>query len=233
MPEAITILALDQSTDVTGVCVVRCLPGVALPELLRHRAIDASGIDKGRHTPQARVARIGYTAGVLEGFLDSCPWRIDIVSYETDTGRGYQSSQALGWAAGAYLVLPRLAGAQPVAITRQAACIAAGRDIYAVYRQPKGKTASEQTAKRARLKHAVCRWASEIIVDFTHGLEGPYNADQEAIADALAIGVAAWIRHQEEERKRAIAAAQRVLLGKGSRGPRAKKEATDVCTAVR
>lgn len=206
MPDslALSVLALDPSTEVTGIALVQFSPE-GKPHRQQWKAIDARGAARGSDLT-ARIARIRHTRRALAACLSAWPWAIDMVAYETDTERGHGSSEALKMAAGAYLSLGSLAGIPVVPITRQAACIASG--TLFVYRQSAGKTSAEREAKRKRLKAAVLAWANESC--FNAGLS--QDPEGEAIADALAVAQAAC------DRERVRRAKPRPLFGPGSRG---------------
>ena len=201
---ALTILALDPSTEVTGIAIVQFdISG----KPCRHwaMAINASAQVRGT-TLTARLERIRCTRQQIAAYLSTWPGGIDMVAYETDTERGHGSSEALKMAAGAYLSLSALAGLPVVPITRQAACVASG-SLF-VYRQPAGKTHAEREAKRRRLKAAVVAWANES--SFDAGLS--HDPEGEAIADALAVARACCDKEMARQRR------ARPLFGPGSRG---------------
>lgn len=207
---AMSILALDPSTEVTGIALVQFSPE-GKPRRCQWKAIDARGAARGT-TLAARIARIRHTRKALAVCLSAWPWPIDLVAYERDTGRGHGSSEALKMAAGAYISLSHLAGLPILPITRQAACVASG--TLFVYRQPAGPTRAEREAKRQRLKRAVIAWANES--SYNAGLtEGE---ESEAIADALAVAQAAWMQEQARAEK-----AQRQRLQLRLTGPRGGK----------
>jgi Holliday junction resolvasome RuvABC endonuclease subunit len=210
----VRIFALDPSTDITGAVYVEYAGNS--PRLLAYAAIDATPAAKGSDLA-ARLARIRWTREHLYSFLAGCS-PIDVLAYETDTGRGHAVSEALIMAAGVYLSIPLFDGIPIDAITRQAACIAA--DCLSVYRAPKGKTSAEQAAKKARLKAAIVTWAQ---MAFPADDAAPFllvgDPRSEAIADALAIAAAAYNRYIANQV--ATQAAIRPLFGPGSRGGKA------------
>lgn len=208
----VRIFALDPSTDVTGAVYVEYSQGNR-PRLLAYAAIDATPAAKGSDLA-ARLARIRWTREHLYSFVGECS-TINVLAYETDTGRGHAVSEALVMAAGVYLSIPLFDGIPIFDVTRQAGCIAA--DCLGIYRSPKGKTSAEQTAKKARLKEAIVRWAQ---MAFPADDAAPYlfvgDPRSEAIADALAIASAAYNRYIGDQV--ATQSAIRPLFGPGSRG---------------
>ena len=157
MPDiALTILAIDPSTEITGAAIVsftmdghHCLTQWA----------EFNACHIGRVTDLAsRLKRIAWTRRQLLLFVDSWCGSIDLVAYETDTERGHAASEALKMATGAYLTIYPLGGLPVVGITRQAACKASG--TLSVYGQSAGKTSAEKDAKKRRLKLAVIEWAN-------------------------------------------------------------------------
>lgn len=220
------ILALDPSTAVTG-AVVLLYDEHGNRHLIGRHAIDATKIGGSDSDMTSRIRRILWTAEHLSAWLDRCPCPVDLVAYEVDSQRGFNSSEALKMAAGHYLATVFAALLRRyqtrkitvVPITRQAACIVAG--CYGIYRSPKGKTAKEQQAKRDRLKAAVIEWANG---EFSNIVLGP---EEDAVADALAIGQAAYNGHQVKRRALAEKEAQKALFGRGS-GTRKKPVKKDM-----
>ncbi len=113
-------------------------------------------------------------------------------------------------AAGHYIGLSAFDGLELRAVTRQAACIAS--NTFSVYREAKGKNALEVRQKKERLKAAVLNWACETFPDFAFN---PFCQEEgEAIADALAVGVAAGRAYFSIQRTEAEKAAQKALFAK-------------------
>jgi hypothetical protein len=117
------------------------------------------------------------------------------VAYETQSGRGHASSEALVMAVGNYLTISRLVRVPPTEVNRSAACAIVGASK--VYAQPAGATNQEREEKRRRLKQAVICGVNERL-----GLE--LRPDQDAEADAIAVGLvgAARIAQAGKEKKK-------------------------------
>lgn len=182
METTMTILALDPSTDVTGAAIFRLEDEQA--SLVAYTAFDAFALTsqpKSRHKLVDRLERIAKTRQALSAWLATQP-EVEAVAYETQSGRGYASSEALVMAVGAYLTLSRLTRLEPIEVNRSAACASVGASR--VYAQPAGTTAKEKEAKRARLKQAV-------IAGVNQKLALSLREDQDAEADAIAVGLSA------------------------------------------
>ncbi len=190
MPEL--ILALDPSTDVTGVAILALhedgLSSEAQPDilLLSYTALDAfalTGQPKSRTGLVDRLERIAKTRSALSAWLGTqCEqWgEINHVAYETQSGRGHASSEALVMAVGAYLTLSRLARVPLIEVNRSSACAAVGASK--VYAQPAGATSAQREVKRAHLKQAV-------ICGVNVRLGLTLQPEQDAEADAIAVGL--------------------------------------------
>lgn len=205
----ITILGIDQSTDQTGVVLARCGETI---HILRHATLTSSA--KGNDL-QARIARLRDHRRQLADFVVSvsrsaCPDTIDLIAYEQPfVGPAAKANwDALPMALGAFLTLSTLSGIPIVAVSRQAACKEAGCSM--LY-QRRVTTAREREDKRQELKAAVIGWANSLFA--LHLAD-----DEDGIADAAAVAVAAYRQYQaaEEAKRNTI----RPLMGKGSRGPR-------------
>jgi Holliday junction resolvasome RuvABC endonuclease subunit len=176
------ILALDPSTDITGAAILQ-LNGLEV-SLIAYTAFDAfelTGQPKSRHKLVDRLARIAETRHALSAWLATQPV-VECVAYETQSGRGHASSEALVMAVGAYLTLSRLRRRGLIEVNRSSGCAAVGASK--VYSESAGTTAKEKEAKRARLKQAVIAG-----VNTKMGLT--LTEDQDAEADAIAVGLAA------------------------------------------
>jgi Holliday junction resolvasome RuvABC endonuclease subunit len=176
------LLALDPSTDVTGAALFD-LEGDA-PHLIAYTAFDAftlSGQPRSRAGMIDRLERIAKTRHELAVWLTLQEVEPAYAAYETQSGRGHASSEALVMAVGAYLTISRLVRVPPIEVNRSAACAAVGASK--VYAQPAGATNQERDEKRRRLKQAViCGVNSKL------GLS--LREDQDAEADAIAVGLA-------------------------------------------
>lgn len=175
------LLALDPSTDVTGVAIFDL--EVSPPKLIAYTALDAfvlSGQPKSRAGLIDRLERIAVTRMALSRWLSDKP-AITHVAYETQSGRGHASSEALVMAVGNYLTISRLVRVPPTEVNRSAGCAAVGASK--VYAQPAGNTNAEKDEKRRRLKQAV-------ICGVNAKLGLSLREDQDAEADAIAVGLA-------------------------------------------
>ena len=188
-PDDVYILGLDPSTDITGAALIK-VSATGEVEVLTIRKLNATAILGTRSTLTARIQRIRWTRTMLSAWLNSFEYGIDEVAYEMDTQRGFASSEALKMATGAYLSLSTLDSVPVAGITRLAACGVAG--CTKLYFEPvKGKSTAEIADKKARLKAAVIAWANARFPELD------LQADDDAIADALAIAVKAgetWYR---------------------------------------
>ena len=187
------LLALDPSTDVTGVALfdLETTP----PCLVAYTAFNAfelTGQPKSRTGLIDRLERIAVTRMALSRWLSDKP-AITHVAYETQSGRGHASSEALVMAVGNYLTISRLVRVPPIEVNRSAGCAAVGASK--VYAQPAGKTNAERDEKRRRLKQAVICGVNTRL-----GLE--LREDQDAEADAIAVGLAGAIKIALAEKKK-------------------------------
>jgi Holliday junction resolvasome RuvABC endonuclease subunit len=179
----VTLLALDPSTDVTGAAIFR--EDGSLAAYTSFDAWELTGQPRSRTGLVDRIERIAATRAALAVWLgrrEGEGLTITQVAYETQSGRGHASSEALVMAVGNYLTLSRLSRVPLIEINRSAGCAAVGAS--GVYAQAAGKTATECEAKRARLKAAV-------ICGVNHALGLELRPDQDAEADAIAVGLAA------------------------------------------
>lgn len=182
MPEI--ILALDPSTDFTGAALLSVdEAGTAVVvAFTSFDAFDLAGQPRSRAGLKDRIARMAATRQALSTWLGQQDTAPSVVAYETQSGRGHASSEALVMAVGSYLTLSRLVGLPLIEVNRAGGCAAVGASK--VYAAPAGATNAERLAKRARLKQAVICGVNARL-----GLE--LLADQDAEADALCVGLAA------------------------------------------
>lgn len=183
MPE--TILALDPSTDVTGAALFSVSESgeVLLLEMTSFDGFELSEQPRSRTGLVDRLERIAKTRTALSAWLgvECGQWgEINHVAYETQSGRGHASSEALVMAVGNYLTLSRLWRTPLIEVNRSAACAAVGASK--VYAERAGATSAEREAKRARLKQAV-------ICGVNAKLGLTLQPDQDAEADAIAVGL--------------------------------------------
>lgn len=177
-----TILILDPSTDKTGAVIGRLHPArleVLAAECItapRGKALHGSAVEQ-------RFQRIAYIRETLAGWLENQP-PLDGVAYEIHTGRGQAASDAGSQSVGAYLTIPGTFS---------------GR-IWGIYVPTAKAVWGGMKLRSADSKVEVVRWARrEFAGDWeAHGLR-PLSDDDDAIADALAVGVAAWGAWKREE----------------------------------
>jgi hypothetical protein len=205
------IIAIDPSTDITGVALMDVDIDTGAVQVVEVHAYDATAACGKRTTLEARCKRIARTREWLGEYVtglqksDAAP---HVVGYETDSGRGHMASEALAWATGNLVCVPSLAGLRVEYVTRLAACYESGAG--GVYREPKGATAAEALAKRERLKAAVIAG-----VNARFGLA--LLPEDDAKADAVAVGMVVCKRLRKEEwSKRTKAAQKRLKLRKAA-----------------
>lgn len=170
------ILALDPSTDITGLAIVSYQGGEA--EVIRVEAFTGCSLEED--SLMARVGRIADTRQKLLQFVGTArafEWLASgenfIVAYEQHTDRGRLTSEALSQASGAYLT------------------VFLGRPIIPVTTEEAKKAWGGTRYKRAEAKVQVVHWANR-----RFGLN--LAIGQDAIADALAVADAAWARWNEQ-----------------------------------
>lgn len=181
------LLALDPSTDKTGVAILD-VESPRLPLLVAYASFDGfelTGQPPSRTTLMDRLERISETRIALASWLTQHEVALSYVAFETQSGRGHASSEALVMAVGNYLTLPCLRRLPPIEVNRSAGCAAVGASK--VYAERAGTTAAEKAAKRARLKAAVIAG-----VNARMGLS--LTPDQDAEADAIAVGLAGALK---------------------------------------
>jgi Holliday junction resolvasome RuvABC endonuclease subunit len=208
------IVALDPSTDITGVVLIR-FDHRGVPTVLAADSITAEA--KHRDPLTERVGRIQETAEELgrwaEEHLLILP---DEIAFERVFHRGADATEALMMATGAYLAVPAFAAVNRFrAIPTQTAI--AVKQLTAIQRQ-KNHSSRQQRDKRTAIKYASVCWARREL-----GLMLPDDAD--AVADAGAVAVAAWRAWYAEWQ---ASLAPRPLFGPGSRGPRSKSHEVSV-----
>jgi|GEM_PF-4098077 hypothetical protein len=203
MPDSpsITLLALDPSTDRTGAVILagdlqkcRFITGNEFVGTARERV--------GVSTLTAQNTRIYQIARALERWVQTMTHlALTAAAYEYHTARGGAPSEAISKATGAYLALHDLCTLPCYRIQPMTA-----KAVWGGTRLRQGET-----------KPAVVAWARR-----EFGL--PLLDDQDAIADALAVGLAAWGIWRKEELEKQ----QKPMLGRGSGKPRARKEVAGV-----
>jgi hypothetical protein len=130
-----------------------------------------------------RIQRIAYIRETLESWLLTQDV-LDGVAYEMHIGRGQAASEAGSQAVGAFLTIPGIPRCRQWRIYVPTAKAVWGGN----------KLATEVA------KPAVVRWARlEFARDFEKNGIRPLSDDDDAIADALAVAVAAWGKWRAEE----------------------------------
>lgn len=190
----LTILAIDPSTDITGVALVTIdgLGAVRVPASAAFDGFVLSGQPKSRTGLRNRLDRITSIRGEVSRWIAAQNVVLDGVAYEQQTERGHASTEALNMASGAILTITALKGIELYGIARVSGCAAVGAS--SVYREPAGKTSAEQAAKKKRLKQAVITGVNNLC-----GLN--LQPDQDAEADAVSVGLAAAHRVLAEIKK--------------------------------
>lgn len=181
------LLALDPSTDKTGVAILD-VESPRLPLLVAYGSFDGFELTNqppSRTTLMDRLERICETRIALASWLTQQEVSLSFVAYETQSGRGHASSEALVMAVGSYLTLTSLRRLPPIEVNRSAGCGAVGASK--VYAERAGTTAAEKAVKRARLKAAVIAG-----VNARMGLS--LTSEQDAEADAIAVGLAGALK---------------------------------------
>ena len=204
--QSIRILALDPSTDVTGLAL--CLfDRQGMTQVQALEAVSHGPVPHGLSSMSARLWRIAATREALIGYLFNPVSshimgnpEIDAVAFEGHTWQGNGdggASEALSMAAGAYLTIPGLV-CKPVYPINPATA----RTVY-----------SRLKLERAEKKRAAIQWARLETRRFGITL----SDGDDAKADALAVAFAAWGQWRRE------LVLQRPLFGPGSRGKRTVK----------
>ena len=220
------VLAFDPSTDVTGVALVE-IPESGCPTVLAFASMDATEAMKQatqKHPERRkedgirpRLRRIAWTRSEIAGWIADAdsrlPLGIDLVAFEKGGGPGSQSDQAGDMALGCYLTISPLLELPLVAVMRGAACTSVG--AHTLYREKAGVTYQQKKDKRDRLKAAVIAGVNQRCALFL-------RSDQDAEADAIAVGIAAGEQWWREQKAQKAAAAQTSM--KLRRSPVKKKE---------
>ncbi len=195
------VLALDPSTDVTGVVVLDFdrMGAHLVRAAVAVRGVNEAGygVGQGRSaravdTLSDRIQRIAHTRTCLESWLADCPHigSLSACAYEFHTGRGGAPSEAISEATGAYMTIAPLPSLPHYRVNPMTAKAAWGGAALV----------------RADAKIAVVRWARR-----EFGLT--LSDTDDAIADALAVAVAAF----GQWRVAGLADSQGVLFGAGAR----------------
>lgn len=174
-PLEVTILALDPSTDVSGVALLGFGPKGQVT-VLGTRALVA-GKTPGRKGLAARFARIRRQRADFAAWAGNLSLPIDLIAYERSFQRGGAASVACPQAAGALLTVSALDGIPVAEVTPQAA-----KAVYG-----KAQFRAEGTRSRDADKQAAREWAAREL-----GVASPSEDEWEAVADACAVACAAY-----------------------------------------
>lgn len=211
---ALVLLAIDPSTDITGAALLSYEPATGQFAVLAAAGFDATAaIGTGADYP-TRLRRIAWTRSQLRSWLADSPWTdggalIAQIAFEAPPPpsrliSGHRTAQAMAQAVGALLTLPMLVASSPaiIEVYRQSACKEAGAGR--AYTAPAGTTQAQKDAKRAALKAAV-------IDGVNARCRMSLRPDQDAEADAIAVGMAACAKLWEAEIARRAKAAQKKM----------------------
>lgn len=179
------VLALDPSTADTGAVICRFgvhkMEVVAAARLRPPKELKLSG-----DTDMKRIQKIAYIRETLEGWLLTQDV-LDGVAYEMHIGRGQAASEAGSQTVGALLTIPGIPRCRQWRIY-----VPTAKAVWGGNKMPTDIA-----------KPAVVRWArQEFGADFERNGITPLSDDDDAIADALAVAVAAWGKWRAEEREK-------------------------------
>jgi Holliday junction resolvasome RuvABC endonuclease subunit len=198
----ITIAGIDPSTDATGAALVR-FSSKGVPTLLSYASlIGADGACK-KGSLEARFHRIRDIKLQLMQWISELPAAFDLVAYEAAFWRGDAASEAIPQASGSYLSIGAFSKADVVRVH--------GASVKAAY----GNVLSG--GKREQLKQNCIVWANE---QFGLSLSLDLDDKQDAIADAIAVAVAAWriwAKEYEAEQRRLEDKARRAMARANAR----------------
>lgn len=214
MSDTPTVLcSIDPSTATTGAAILS-FNTIGTPTLLHYWQFDASKLAEESDCTLTEVRRrILRTKLEMAAWLETKTEPLTLVAYEVPPLRaamGAYRGEVLCAAAWNYLSLSRF-GKLPIVPVHTASIKA----VYGAAQLAKAPNISNRgkEAKRRALKAGCIAWANA-----RFGLSlGPKD---DAIADAIAIGCAAWKIWDEKEREKRAEAAQGKLFGPGSGTPR-------------
>lgn len=213
MPPETVVCALDPSTATTGAAILS-FDAIGTPTLLHYWQYNANQLAEESDCTLTEVRRrIVRTKLEMAAWLETKAETLKLVAYEVPPLRaamGAHRGEVLCAAAWNYLTLSRFAKLDIIPVH--------GMSIKAVYgaaQLAKAPNVSNRgkEAKRRALKAGCIAWAN---ARFDLSL-GPKD---DAIADAIAIGCAAWKIWDKEQAEKRAAAAQKALFGPGSGTPR-------------
>jgi Holliday junction resolvasome RuvABC endonuclease subunit len=190
----ITIVGIDPSTDATGVALVR-FSGKGVPTLLSSASLIGGDGEAKKGSLEARFHRIRDIKLQMMQWIAELHGPFDLVAYEAAFWRGDAASEAIPQASGSYLSIGAFSKADVVRVH--------GASVKAAY----GNVLSG--GKREDLKRNCIVWANQM---FGLSLSLDLDDKQDAIADAIAVAVAAWriwAKEYEAEQARQQLKAQR------------------------
>jgi Holliday junction resolvasome RuvABC endonuclease subunit len=177
-----TTLSLDPSTADTGAVICR-MTMQSIEVLAATRLRPSKELKLTGDTDMQRIQKIAYIRETLEGWLLTQDV-LDGVAYEMHIGRGQAASEAGSQTVGALLTIPGIPRCRQWRIY-----VPTAKAVWGGNKMP------TEVAKPA-----VVRWARlEFAKDFEKNRVAPLSDDDDAIADALAVAVAAWGKWKAEE----------------------------------
>lgn len=176
------VLALDPSTADTGAAVCRfAMPKMEVIAAARCRP--PKELKLTGDVDMKRIQRVAYIRETLESWLLTQDI-LDGVAYEMHIGRGQAASEAGSQTVGALLTIPGIPRCRQWRIY-----VPTAKAVWGGNKMPTDVA-----------KPAVVRWArQEFSSDFEKNRIAPLSDDDDAIADALAVAVAAWGKWRAEE----------------------------------
>lgn len=207
------ICSLDPSTAATCAAILS-FDATGSPTLLHWWQYDASRLAEESDASRVELRRrIVRTRLELAAWLETKTEPLTLVAYEVPLlqgALGVQRGEAMCAAAWNYLTLSRFAHLDIIPVYPPSVKVVYGAS--ALLKAPNVNSRSKE-AKRRLLKAGCIAWAN---ARFGISL-GPKD---DAMADAIAIGCAAWKIWDEKEREKRAEAAQGKLFGPGSGTPR-------------
>lgn len=176
------VLALDPSTDITGVAVGD-FSLMRLTLLSVHRLPPPPKDAKEGDALTQRFLRIAHHEEALRNLVLHNTSSLDGLAYEMHTGRNGVTSNALSQAAGAYL----------------SAIISPGMKVWEISPLTAKAAWGGTKLKSADGKVAVVKWAKGVYGDALASRGIALSDDDDAIADAIAVLLAAWKKWRAEE----------------------------------
>jgi hypothetical protein len=219
----ITILALDPSTDITGIAIVS-FDAKGCGEI-RHLS-GLQGTAKDRDSNKQRFARIAEMRGQLSAKVSSMAWAVDFVAYEIPPPPrsskpglpplGHLNYAALNQCLGAFMTLSGLRELPLIPVHIQTC-----KAVYGNHRlasAPNIDRAARDTKRDLLKANAIAYVNATFALDL-----GPTD---DNLADAVIVACGAYRNWLRLEKAAAKAKAQKPLFGKGSGTPRKEKAVT-------